>query len=73
MATISILDNTLRPSADPRLDDTAFGAERFSWQDLVHSMKAGPGEVMTAENLLLTFFKVATLRNSCFCLNHESE
>ena len=53
MATISILVNTVRLSADPRLDDTAFGAERFSWQDLVHSMKAGPGEVMTAENLFM--------------------
>jgi hypothetical protein len=25
--------------------------ETFSWQDPVHSWKAGPGEVMTVENL----------------------
>ena len=31
---------------------TAFGAGTFSWQDPVHSSKAGPGEVMTVENLL---------------------
>ena len=44
--------NTVRPSVDLRSDDTAFGAETFSWQDPVHSWKAGPGEVMTVENLL---------------------
>ena len=38
MGTISILANTVRPS----------------WQDPVHSWKAGPGEVMTVENLLFT-------------------
>ena len=53
MATISILANTLRPSVNPRSDDTAFRAGTFSWQDQVHSWKAGPGEVMTVENLLL--------------------
>ena len=26
-------------------DDTAFGAETLTWQDPVHSWKAGPGEV----------------------------
>ena len=31
-------------------DDTPFGAGTFSWQDSVHSSKAGPGEVMTVEN-----------------------
>ena len=51
MMTISILANTVRPSVDRRSDDTAFGAETFSWQDPVHSWKAGPGEVMTVENL----------------------
>ena len=51
MATISILTNTVRPSVDHRSDDTAFGAGTFSWQDPVHSWKAGPGEVMTVENL----------------------
>ena len=51
MATISILANTVRPSVDRRSDDTAFGVETFSWQDPVHSWKAGPGEVMTVENL----------------------
>ena len=50
MATISILANKVRPSVDPRLDDTTFGAGAFSWQDPVHSWKAGPGEVMTVEN-----------------------
>ena len=42
----------VRPSVDRRLDDTTFGAGTFSWQDQVHSWKAGPGEVMTVENLL---------------------
>ena len=31
-------------------NDTTFGAGTFSWQDPVHSWKAGPGEVMTVEN-----------------------
>ena len=53
MVTISILANTVRPSVDRRSDDTAFGAGTFSRQDPVHSWKAGPGEVMTVENLLL--------------------
>ena len=47
MSTISILANTVRPSVNCRLDDTAFGAGRFSRQDTVRSWKAGPGEVMT--------------------------
>jgi hypothetical protein len=29
---------------------TSFGAGTFSWQDPVHSWKAGPGEAMTVEN-----------------------
>jgi hypothetical protein len=33
-------------------DDTAFGTGTLTWQDPVHSWKAGPGEVMTVENLL---------------------
>ena len=37
MVTISIRANTVRQSADRRLDDTAFGAGTFSWQDPVHS------------------------------------
>ena len=45
--------NTVRPSVYRRSDDTAFGAGTFSWQDPVHSWKAGPGEVMTVENLLI--------------------
>ena len=49
MATISILTNTVRPSVDHRSDDTALGAGTFSWQDPVHSWKAGPGKVMTVE------------------------
>ena len=53
MATISILANTVRPSVDLRSVDTAFGAGTFSWQDPVHSWKAGPGEVMTVENLFI--------------------
>ena len=37
------------------LDDTAFGAGTFSWQDPVHSWKAGPGEVMTVEKIIYLF------------------
>ena len=32
------------------MDGTTFGVGTFSWQDPVHSWKAGPGEVMTVEN-----------------------
>ena len=49
MATIPILANTVRPSADRRLDAIAFRVGTFSWQDPVHSWKAGPGEVTTVE------------------------
>ena len=49
LATISILANIVRPSVYHRLYDTAFGVGTFSWQDPVHSWKAGPGEVMTVE------------------------
>ena len=31
-------------------DDNAFGAGTLTWQDQVHSRKAGPGEVMTVKN-----------------------
>jgi hypothetical protein len=34
-------------------DDTAFEAGTLTWQNPVHSWKAGPGEVMTVEKLLL--------------------
>jgi hypothetical protein len=30
-------------------DDTAFGLRTLTWQDPVHSWKAGPGKVMTVE------------------------
>jgi hypothetical protein len=56
METISFLANRFRPSIDHRSEDTAFGAGIFSWQDPVHSWKAGPGEVMTVKNL----FKAAS-------------
>ena len=56
MATISILANTVRPSVDHR-----FGAGTFSWQDPVHSWKAGPGEVMTVENLVAVTFTFLTV------------
>ena len=51
IASISILANIVRPSVSHRSDDTPFEARTFSWQDPVHSWKAGPGEVMTVENL----------------------
>ena len=53
VTTISILANTVRPSVDHRLDDTTFGAGTFSWEDPVHSWKAGPGKVITVENLFV--------------------
>ena len=49
MVTISILANTVRPSVDNKSDDTSFGAGTFSWQDRVHSCKAGPGQVLTVD------------------------
>ena len=47
----------VRPSVDRRPDDTAFGAGTFSWQDPVHSWKAGPGlnGIMTVENLFIYY------------------
>ena len=53
MLTISIQANTVRLSVDCRLDDIAFWEGTFSWQDPVNTLKAGHGEVMTVENLLL--------------------
>ena len=32
---------------------TTFGTGTLTWQDPVHSWKAGPGEVMTVENLFI--------------------
>ena len=37
------------------LDDTAFRAGTFSWQDPVYYWKAGPSEVMTVEFFFITF------------------
>jgi hypothetical protein len=37
-------------------DDTAFGAGTLTWQDPVHSWKAGPSEIMTVENLFYLYF-----------------
>jgi hypothetical protein len=51
MSTISILANTVRPYVNRRSNDTGFGAGTFPWQDPVHSWKAGPGEIITVENL----------------------
>ena len=44
-------------SLPSQTDDTTFGAGTFSWQDPVHSWKAGPGEVMTVENLFRVTFQ----------------
>ena len=66
MATISILANTVRPSVDRRSDDTTFGVGTFSWQDPVYSWKADPGEVMTAENLLLFISAPSAFPNSVY-------
>jgi hypothetical protein len=41
------------PIVRPDCDDTAFGAGTLTWQDPVHFWKAGPGEVMTVENLFI--------------------
>ena len=65
MVTISILANTVRPSVDPRSDDTAFGAVTFSLQDSVHCWKPAPGEVMTVENLYLQKGRVHQRRVGC--------
>ena len=56
MATNFILANTVRPSVDRRLDDTAFGAGTFSWEDTVLSWKAGAGEVMTGKTKICALF-----------------
>ena len=34
-------------------DDTIIWAGTLTWQDPVHSWKAGPGEVITMENLFV--------------------
>ena len=41
------------PSVDRISDDTTIGAGTFSWQDPINSWKAGPGEIMTVENLFI--------------------
>ena len=43
-------------SADSQMNNTAFWAGTFSRQDPVYSWKAGPGEVMTVENLFYLLF-----------------
>ena len=40
---------------------TRFGAGTLTWQDPVHSWKAGPGEVMTEENLFIYYKSPASL------------
>ena len=41
---------------------------RFSWQDQVHSWKAGPGEVMTEENLFIsTYIQWANIAIESLC------
>ena len=62
MATISILANTVRPSQIGGYD---LWVETFSWQDPVHSWKAGPGEVIYLfiantiflKSILFSYFK----------------
>ena len=48
-------------------DDTVFGAGTLTWQNPVHSWKAGPGEVMTVENKQ-TFRGEGWPENCNFCL-----
>ena len=64
MATISIQANTVRPSVDRRSNDTAFGAGTFSWQNPVHSWKAGPGEVITEIFIYYVLIRLALIYNS---------
>ena len=40
--SLCIRANTVRPTVDHKPDDTPYGARTFSWQDSVHSWKAGP-------------------------------
>ena len=72
MVTVSILANTVRPSVDRKSDDTAFGVGTFSWQDLVHSWKADPGEVMTVEKQQQLYRGLNILTCSGFLLKHQS-
>ena len=64
MVTISIQVNTNRPSVDPSSDEIAFGAGTFSWQDPVHSWKAGPGEVISEEYFFLFIYDLVPLDNN---------
>ena len=52
-------------------DDTAFGEGTLTWQDPVHSWKAGPGEVMTVENKQNLIFRLGShgFGNSAFSPN----
>ena len=52
-----------------RSDDTTFGVGTFSRQDPVHSWKAGPGVVMTVENL---FYYMNQLATKCTFLVSEN-
>ena len=40
--SLCIRANKVRPTVDHKPDDTPYGARTFSWQDSVHSWKAGP-------------------------------
>ena len=58
LSTVMLLQNLILAFCDFRIRDSVSGSnfvnsppETFSWQDPVHSWKAGPGEVMTVENL----------------------
>ena len=62
-------------------DDTAIGVGTLTWQDPVHSWKAGPGEVMTVENsfiylhnysLFLLFYNKVWPYISCRNINYKS-
>ena len=47
MVTISIPAKQSDHLLNADCDDTAFGEGTLTWQDPVHSWKAGPSEVMT--------------------------
>ena len=48
------------------ISSTVFGAKTFSWYDPVHSWKAGPGEVMTVENLFRLIGRIPPWWNGIF-------
>ena len=53
-------------------DDTTFTAGTLTWQNPVHSWKAGPGEVMTVKNKQTKMYLITALSPSNYILTESN-